>query len=141
MTDHGWQTDDYGWPMIEVVGVWDLELWAGTGSTRKRVGYLRLKEVQCDPVSGTIGVEVEGPNNQTLATFQIVETEARVRPWQAALVALRQLYGAQVPKRVLRASDHRCNGTTVKGRRCRVSAVPGTYYCQGHDPLREGAKP
>lgn len=120
--------------------MWELELWEGTGPDRERLGVLRLREVQRDPISGTIGVAVEGDRGQALATVQVLEADARPRPWKAALLALDKLYGGLRVPPVLKA-DGQCNGLTkTKGKRCQMGAMPGGFYCQNHDPLREAKR-
>lgn len=118
----------------------ELELWDGSGTTRRSMGSMKLREVCRDQFSGILDMAVEVEGCRCLATVQVLETEARTRPWKVVAVALEKLYGGQSVETDLR-SDGQCNGVSkLKKRRCQLRAITGTYYCQAHDPLGRAKK-
>lgn len=115
--------------------MWELELWERDGTHRRCLGLLGLREVQHDSVSGTVSVALEVGGGKSMAVVQVREVDLKLRPWKTALVALDKLYGGSVSTVGLKA-DGRCNGLSrARGRRCRLDALPGRFYCQVHDPL------
>lgn len=116
--------------------MYDLELWEhDDGRGRRLLGVLRLKEVRRDRVSGTVTLEVARETGQALATVQVLASDTKARPWTAAMVALRKLYGSHVFYPTLR-DDGTCNAVTTAGKRCKLPPDPGGYFCPIHDPIR-----
>ena len=58
-------------------------------------------------------------------------------PWRLVQTALNSIYGGlEVQRHKRLKGDGRCNGWSVRQRRCRVDAIPGGYYCVTHEPIR-----
>lgn len=104
------------------------------GGHVRNLGVIEIHQERSDPTTDVASYSLESAGHRVGTIWGWRRWHG---PWRLVQAALNTIYGG-----VLAASetvcrdDGRCNAKTKRGRRCRMPARDGGFYCQGHDPMR-----
>ena len=116
------------------------------------IGPLTLRAQDADgPLGALVLAPLARDETKAYTSWEILDSQGRILgrlaqvadgeyPWGLISLALNTLYSVkrnEPGSRKWLKADGRCNALTVKsGKRCRLTAMPGKFYCRGHDSLR-----